>query len=97
MLGNNGLILISATVDKRNKQIKNGPEVLTRGFIYVKDNLDLIEEIKSKSLDIIKENTHNGKYADYAKIRTDIREQVGTFLYKKTESKPVILTVIQEM
>ena len=97
MLGNNGLILISATVDKRNKQIKNGPEVLTRGFIYVKDNLDLIEEIKSKSLNIIKNNTHNGKYADYAKIRTEIREEIGSFLYKKTESKPVILTVIQEM
>lgn len=97
MLGNNGLILISATVDKRNKRIKNGPEVLTRGFIYVKDNLDVIEEIKSKSLEIIKNNTHNGKYADYAKIRTEIRDEVGTFLYKKTESKPVILTVIQEM
>lgn len=97
MLGNNGLILISATVDKRNKKIKNGPEVLTRGFIYVKDNLDVIEEIKAKSLEIIKNNTHNGKYADYAKIRTEIRDEVGTFLYKKTESKPVILTVIQEM
>jgi len=89
--------LISATVDKRSKNIKNGPEVLTRGFIYVKDNIDIIDEIKSKSLEIIKSNTHNSKYADYAKIRTEIREQVGTFLYKKTESKPVILTVIQEM
>ena len=88
---------ISATVDKRTKQIKNGPEVLTRGFIYVKDNLDIIEEIKSQSLEVIKENTHNGRYADYAKIRTDIREKIGTYLYKKTESKPVILTVIQEM
>lgn len=97
MLGNNGLILISATVDKKTKNIKNGPEVLTRGFMYVKDNLDLIEEIKSKSLEIIKNNTHNGKYADYSKIRTDVREEIGTFLYKKTESKPVILTVIQEM
>lgn len=97
MLGNNGLILVSATVDKRNKRIKNGPEVVTRGFIYVKDNLDLIEEIKTKSLEIIKNNTHNGKYADYAKIRTEIREEIGSFIYKKTESKPVILTVIQEM
>ncbi|MCI8330700.1 MAG: ribonuclease J [Bacilli bacterium] len=97
MLGNNGLILVSATVDKRSKKIKNGPEVVTRGFIYVKDNLDIIEEIKTKSLEIIKNNTHNGKYADYAKIRTDIREEIGSFIYKKTESKPVILTVIQEM
>lgn len=97
MLGNNGLILISATVDKKTKQIINGPEALSRGFIFVKDNLDVIEEIKKKSLEIIKNNTHNGKYADYAKIRNDIRDDVGSYLYKLTESKPVILTVIQEM
>lgn len=97
MLGNNGLILISATVDKKTKQIINGPEVLSRGFIFAKDNLDVIEEIKKKSLEIIKNNTHNGKYADYAKIRNDIRDDVGSYLYKLTESKPVILTVIQEM
>lgn len=97
MLGNNGLILISATVDKKTKSIKAGPEVLTRGFIYVKDNLDIVEEIKNKSVEIIKNNTHNGKYADYAKIRSDVREEIGSFIYKKTESKPVILTVIQEM
>ncbi len=97
MLGNNGLILICATVNKKHKTLINGPEVLTRGFIYVKENLDLIEEIKSKSIEIIKNNTHNGRYADYAKIRTDIREEIGSYLYKLTESKPVILTVLQEM
>ena len=48
MLGNNGLILISTTVSKKTKEIINEPEVLTRGFMYVKDNLDVIEEIKSK-------------------------------------------------
>lgn len=96
MLGNNGVVLISATMDKKSKNIIVGPEVLTRGFIYVKDNLDLIEEIKVKSEEIIKNNT-NEKYADYTKIRNEIRESIGTMLYKKTESKPVILTVIQEV
>lgn len=97
MLGNNGLILISATVDKKTKKIINGPEVLTKGFIYVKESTDLLDEIKAKSLEIIKNNTHNAKFADYAKIRTDIREEVGSYIYKKTESKPVLLTVLQEM
>lgn len=96
MLGNNGVVLISATMSKKSKKIIVGPEVLTRGFIYVKDNMDLIEEIKQKSEEIIKKNT-NEKYADYTKIRNDIREEIGTVLYKKTESKPVILTVIQEV
>ena len=96
MLGNNGVVLISATMDKKTKKILVGPEVLTRGFIYVKDNMDLIAEIKDKSEEIIKNNT-NEKYADYTKIRNEIRENVGSMLYKKTESKPVILTVIQEV
>lgn len=96
MLGNNGLVLISTTVNKKTKEIMNGPEVLTRGFMYAKDNLDVIEEIKVKTREIIKNNVH-GKYADYIKIRSDVRDVVGNYLYKLTESKPVILTVIQEM
>ncbi len=97
MLGNNGLILISATVDKKTKKILNGPEVITKGFIYNKESNDLLEEIKTKSVEIIKNNTHDSKYADYTKIRSDMRDEIGSLIYKKTESKPVLLTVIQEM
>lgn len=97
MLGNNGLILVSATVDKKNKNIKSGPEVITRGFIYTTLESDVISEIKKRCVDAIKANTHNGKYADYAKIRSEVRDNVGNYIYKITESKPVILTVIQEV
>lgn len=97
MLGNNGLVLISATLDKKSKTIITGPEILTRGFIYVKDNMDIIEEIKKQSLAIINNNTHNERYADYVKIRNEIREKLGDYLYKQTECRPVLLTVIQEL
>jgi len=46
---------------------------------------------------VLKANTHNGKYADYTKIRTEVRDTVGSYIYRLTESKPVILTVIQEV
>ena len=69
---------------------------MTRGFIYAKDNMDIMEEIKNISLNTILDNTHN-KYADYGKIRNEIREKLGTYLYKTTQCKPVILTVIQEI
>ena len=52
--------------------------------------------IKNKTKEIIKDNIH-GKFADYVKIRSDVREEVGNYLYKLTESRPVILTVIQEL
>ncbi len=96
LLGENGLVLISATLNKKDKKILIGPEVITRGFIYAKDNMDIIEEIKNISLETIIENTHN-KYADYGKIRNDLREKLGSYLYKTTQCKPVILTVIQEI
>lgn len=96
LLGSNGVVLISSTLSKKDKNIIVSPEVMTRGFIYAKDNMDVIEEIKNISNSVIDENVHN-KYADYTKIRNDIRERVGAYLYKTTQCKPVILTVIQEV
>ncbi len=97
MLSSNGLILISATLDKKTKKILVGPEITTRGFVYSKDNTELLEEIKNIAIEIIEKNTFNSSYADYNNIRTSVREELGNFLFKETESKPVILTVIGEI
>ena len=58
--------------------------------------MDIIDETKRISEEVIKDNSHNN-YADYVKIRNDIREKVGSYLYSVTGCKPVILTVIQEI
>ncbi len=96
LLSSNGLVLISATLSKKEKELLVGPEIMTRGFIYDKDNLELLNEVKRISEEAIKNNTFN-KYADYVKIRNEIREKVGNYLFKATACKPVILTVIQEI
>lgn len=96
MLGNNGLVLISATLEKKSKRIIIGPEILTKGFVYAKENTDLITKIKELAIIVITNNTHN-KYADYTTIRNEMREKIGELLYNQTESKPVILTVVQEV
>ena len=96
MLSSNGLILISATLKKTSKELIIGPEVMTRGFVYDKDSNEMIDEIKNISMQTIEENIYN-KYADYTKIRNDIREKVSAYVYKETKCKPVILTVIQEV
>lgn len=98
MLGENGIIIISCTLDKETKKILAGPEVLTRGFIYVKDNLDLIDEIKNMSLEIIEKNiSENTKRVDYSTIKTEVRDVLGKYFYKTMETKPMIITVIQEV
>ncbi len=96
MLGENGIMLISATLDRQTKKILVGPEVTTRGFIYVKDSLEMIEEIKRMSLDIIEKNT-NPSYVDYNQIKNEIREELSKYFYHETECKPMIIAVIQEV
>ena len=96
MLSENGIVLISATISKKTREVLVGPEVTTRGFIYIKDSKDMINEIKNISLDVITRNITD-RYVDYTKIKTEIREELGKYLYSETECKPMIIAVIQEV
>ncbi len=96
LLSENGIVIVSATIDKQTKSILAGPEILTRGFIYVKDNIDLIKEAEKISLKVIKENI-KANYVDFNKIKTGIRDKLGKYLYQETECKPMILIVVQEV
>ncbi len=98
MLGENGIVIISCTLDRQTKKVIAGPEILTRGFIFVKENYDLMEETKRISLEIIEDNIKlDIKKVDYTKIKTDVRDKLGKYFYKETECKPMIITVIQEV
>lgn len=96
VLSENGIVLISATLAKKGKNILYGPEVITRGFIYIKDSTDMINEIKRISLDIINNNIVNN-YIDYNKVKQEIRENLSKYLYNETECNPMIIAVIQEI
>lgn len=96
LLADNGIVLVSATLDKSTKEVLAGPEILTRGFIYVKDNIDLIKEAEKISLEVIKENIKSN-YVDFNKIKLGIRDSLGKYLYKETECKPMILIVMNEV
>lgn len=96
MLGENGIVLVVAIIDKLTKKILSGPEIVTKGFVYVKENNDLIKEAEKMALDIIKNNT-KVSYIDYSKTKNEIRDKIGKYFYQETESKPVILIMMQEV
>ena len=98
LLGENGIVIISCTLDKQTKEILGGPEILTRGFVYVKESQDLLEQTKSLAKNVVEENIEkNVKRVDYAKIKNEVRDCLGKFFYQETGSKPMIITVIQEV
>ena len=96
MLSENGIVLISATVSKQEKVLLVGPEVTTRGFIYIKDSGEIIKEIKKISATVIERNI-TPNYVDYNKIKTEIRDELSKYLYEETECKPMIIAVVQEV
>lgn len=97
ILSDNGIMIISVTLSKQTKEILSGPEVLTRGFVYVKDSYELINEIKKLSEEIIIKNTKGNKYIEYNKVKNVIRDELSKYLIKETGNKPMIITVIQEI
>lgn len=97
LLSNNGIVVISSTIDKKTKKILANPQVLTRGFIYVKENLDMIEKTESICKKVIESNLNPGKKVDFTKIKQQIREELGKYFYRETGTIPMIITVVLEI
>ena len=95
-LGDNGIVIVCVTLDKTTKQVIAGPEILTRGFIYVRENTTLLEESAKIALEVVRENT-KPKYVEFNKVKNGIRDRLGKYLYQETECKPMILVVLQEV
>ncbi len=96
LLSNDGIIIITATISKKDKKLIGGPEILTRGFVYVKDSSELIKEIKNKCTKIITDNIHSN-YVEYNKIKSTIRDELSKYLSVETGNKPMIITVTTEV
>lgn len=96
MLAEAGIVIVTATLDKKTKEILAGPEILTRGFIFVKDNLDILKESSVISERVIKNNI-SSNYVDYNNIKQEIRTTLGKYFYEQTDCRPMIITVIGEI
>jgi len=96
LLSKNGIVIVSATIDRKTKKIIAEPQILTRGFIYVKDNLDIIEKSGEISKEVIEECI-TGKKVDFTGIKQKIRERLGSYFNAETGSIPMIITVILEI
>ena len=96
LLKTSGVVVVDINLDKKTKKIINKVNIVTKGFIYVKENMDLIKEAESIATDIINENVYE-QYVDYNNLKLIIRDRLGKFFYKETESKPMILIIIQDI
>lgn len=94
-LSQDGLITIVVTVERASGEIIAGPDVITRGFVYVKESEDLINEIKDKTYKALIK--YNLSELDFSSMKNIISGELREFLYKKTKRRPMILPIIMEI
>ena len=94
-LSEDGLIVIVVTINA-DRTILTDPEVVSRGFVYVKESEQLMDEIRDKAKETIKRNLDKKKN-NYTSIKNNLKDELSSFLYQKTKRKPMILPVIIEI
>ena len=95
-LAEDGLVMVVATVDIRGGYIISGPDIISRGFIYMKESEELLDEARSLAFETL-ENAISRRGGDRTQIKNSIRDELGRFFFKKTKRKPMVLSVIMEI
>lgn len=97
VLSADGMFVITVLLDSKTKEVVGNIQITSRGFVYVKDNFDLVNEAKRRVQKAIKETTSRNTSAERKFIEDNIREVVGKFLFQKTERRPMVLPVVIEV
>jgi len=96
MMAEDGMVVVIATIGKNGK-LMHSPDIISRGFIYMRENKDIVETIRTKVKNIVNEhNKTNGKIND-TYIKESLRNSLGQFIFQKTERRPMILPVVIEV
>lgn len=96
LLSEDGIFVAVVTIDRKKQRIVSDPHIVTRGFVFVKESQDLINESTEIVKSIVKKNLKHNDF-DWGSIKQDIREGLNNHLFKKTKRRPIILPVIMEV
>ena len=99
VLAQDGMFVITVLIDSKTKKISGGIQITSRGFIYVKENFDLVNATKEVVKKVVAKNTNKDDKSkiNWVMISNEIREEVGKFLFKKTERRPMVLPNVIEI
>lgn len=95
-LAQDGMIVVVVSMSGEDGQVISGPDIITRGFVYVKESEELLEELRQVAIDALN-SCADRHVRDWATIKSEIKGNLSSYLYKKTKRNPMILPVIMEV
>lgn len=97
MLAKDGIFVIIAVVNRKTGKVQESPDIISRGFVYLKESKDLLYQARKKVIATIEKSTTSGQVTNWTYIKDTIRNNLGDFLFQKTQRRPMILPVIIEV
>jgi len=97
MLARDGMFVIVAIVDRQTGKIKGSPDIISRGFVYLRESKDLLLQTRKRVVGIVNQSASSAGAINWIYIKDEIRNKIGQFLYTKTKRRPMILPVVIEV
>lgn len=95
-LSQDGILIVVVTISRKNGEVMAGPDIVSRGFVYVRESEALMEDAKERVKDALGK-CQSKKMSEWSAIKSQIRDALGKFLYEKTRRRPMILPIIMEV
>ncbi len=96
-LSQDGLIVVVASVDAEDRLLLSGPDVVSRGFVYVRESEELMDELRTIAMDAIIDCLDNADIYDRMQLKTRVKDELAKYIYQRTKRKPMVLPVIMNV
>lgn len=96
LLSESGLIIVVAAIEKESQTVVSGPDVISRGFVYVRENEHLMDEARRVAVEAL-ERCQKKKVKDWNNMKSQVRDSLGSYIYEVTKRSPIILPIFLEV
>ncbi|MBU8915259.1 ribonuclease J [Bacillus sp. FJAT-29953] len=96
LLSQDGILIVVVTLTKQEKKIAAGPEIISRGFVYVRESEKLMDDSTKLVRDIVERNIAKESF-EWSSLKQEIRDELNRYLFEKTKRRPMILPIIMEV
>jgi len=97
LLSKDGMFVIVVAIDKQAGKVKGSPDIISRGFVYLRESKGLLFETRKKVINIVNKATGGSGAVNWVYVKNEIRNKIGDFLHTKTQRRPMILPVVIEV
>lgn len=97
MLAKDGMFVIIAVVSRQTGKVQGSPDIISRGFVYLRESKELLRSTRKKVIDIVNKTAGSGGAVNWSYVKDEIRNKIGEFLFSETQRRPMILPVVIEV